>query len=321
MTATTSVAICSYNGSSYILEQLRSIELQSITPDEVIICDDASTDNTVEILTKYIKKTELPVQLIRNVEQLGSTKNFEKASSLCTSDIIFLSDQDDIWVSNKIEKFLRAFNQDAKVSYVFSNASLIDEKGGSIPGDLWKSVGFTKDMQMEYNNGNQLKLLLKRSFVTGGTMAFRKCLLIPILPFHYKWIHDYWITIFFALMQKKGVALNETLILYRQHPEQQIGLSLSFSDIFYKKIRKSNLNSLIEQLSGLKVLHRQFKLTNSNFGENLTLVKDKIEHLESRVNIISSSGYKKSALLIKEVMTQRYRKYTNGIYSIFTDIF
>ncbi|HEY9906733.1 MAG TPA: glycosyltransferase, partial [Thermosynechococcaceae cyanobacterium] len=106
-----SIALCTYNGAPYILEQLESIEQQTWLPDEVIICDDVSQDNTVELIQEYTERSKLPIQLFRNPENLGYGKNFCKAMSLTKGDIIFLADQDDVWYPFKIERFIKELEQ------------------------------------------------------------------------------------------------------------------------------------------------------------------------------------------------------------------
>ena len=92
-----SVALASYNGGNYLKEQLESIYAQSLLPNEVIVCDDCSTDNSIEILNAYKEKHCL--RYFINEKNLGFVKNFDKAISLCSGDYIALSDQDDVWRS------------------------------------------------------------------------------------------------------------------------------------------------------------------------------------------------------------------------------
>lgn len=97
----TSVALCTYNGEKYIKEQLDSILNQTKKVDEIIVCDDCSSDKTVEILNHYSSTNPGLFKIYINEQNLRSVKNFEKAITLCTGDIIFLSDQDDFWVNEK----------------------------------------------------------------------------------------------------------------------------------------------------------------------------------------------------------------------------
>ena len=92
-----SIAMTAFNGAKYINEQLNSFASQTRLPDEVVVCDDISSDDTFEILDNFARSAPFKMIVVRNNKNLGYTKNFEKALSLCSGDLIFLSDQDDIW--------------------------------------------------------------------------------------------------------------------------------------------------------------------------------------------------------------------------------
>src|SRR5687767_8613501 len=104
-----SVALCSYNGAAYIAEQLRSIAEQTLLPEELVICDDGSSDSTVAIIRAFASEAPFKVLLFQNEQKLGVARNFQKALSLCTGDIIAMSDQDDVWMPIKLEKLCGAF--------------------------------------------------------------------------------------------------------------------------------------------------------------------------------------------------------------------
>ena len=120
-----SVCLATYNGEKYIKEQLDSILPQLSANDEIIISDDNSTDDTINIIRSlnderikiYVNKTK------------GIVKNFENALNNASGDIIFLSDQDDVWKNDKVKKILSAFSSDNSLTLVFSNAEIIDENG------------------------------------------------------------------------------------------------------------------------------------------------------------------------------------------------
>ena len=113
-----SVALCTYNGEKFINEQLDSILNQSKKIDEIIICDDCSTDNTIGILNKYYEQYPNIFKIYINRVNLKSVKNFEKAILLSSGDFIFLSDQDDIWVHNKVEKYIQYFNENPTIDVI-----------------------------------------------------------------------------------------------------------------------------------------------------------------------------------------------------------
>jgi glycosyltransferase involved in cell wall biosynthesis len=219
-----SVAMCTYNGEKYIKEQLESILHQTMSIDEIVICDDGSKEKTIEIITQFQEKNPNKIFLYNNEENLGSTKNFEKAITLCSGDFIFLSDQDDIWKENKVEKVVQRFLANPSTEAVFSNGALINDKNERIKTlSLWDSVFFLEN-QLE-KPINLFKLISsKRNMVTGATLCIKKEIKEFILPFPdiKKYYHDEWIAIIIA-SRKKLDYLTDELISYRIHSKQQIG--------------------------------------------------------------------------------------------------
>ena len=111
-----SIAMTTYNGADYLLEQLESLRTQSLMADEVIIVDDCSTDNTVDLLNMYIQKYHLDNWiLIKNSSNIGWRKNFRKALQKTTGDVVFLCDQDDIWNKDKISLMVKEFHKSPSI--------------------------------------------------------------------------------------------------------------------------------------------------------------------------------------------------------------
>lgn len=123
-----SVLMATYNGERYIEKQLISILKQTVMADKVIICDDCSTDSTVNIIRTFIELNKLDCwELIVNEKNLGHYQTFIKLSSLASSEILFFSDQDDIWFDNKIEIMSKAILEDDQISMVFCRSNYIDD--------------------------------------------------------------------------------------------------------------------------------------------------------------------------------------------------
>lgn len=141
-----SVAMTTYNGSKYIQEQLESIKDQTLMTDEVIICDDGSTDNTVSIVREFIKKNRLKDWLVEvNDPNVGWKKNFFKAISKTTGDIVFFSDQDDVWKRDKIETMAKLMSEKG-MACLYANKDFIDEKGKPLQGRQEKA-SFTNSLK------------------------------------------------------------------------------------------------------------------------------------------------------------------------------
>ena len=221
---TLSIALCTYNGSKFLREQLQSLANQTLLPFEVVITDDCSTDNTISIIQEFAKV--LNIKIFANDFPLKVTKNFEKAVSLCSGDIILMCDQDDIWHPDKLAKISQYFQDNPNQLAVFSDADLVDEKGESLYKNFWSVVRFHKFQIQQFKEGNVVELLLAGNRTAGCMMSFRKELIEKIVPFptHIPlMIHDNWITIVAAMMDSFGL-IDEKLISYRQHSLQQIGI-------------------------------------------------------------------------------------------------
>ena len=125
-----SVVIASYNGGQFIHEQLVSIAAQSVPPHEIIICDDCSTDATSSIVAEFsAQNPDISVIFSVNPSPLGIDKNFEHAISLASGDIIFLCDQDDVWLPDRIKVMSAPFaNSSASQIATFCDSRIVDEQ-------------------------------------------------------------------------------------------------------------------------------------------------------------------------------------------------
>ena len=217
-----SVALCSYNGEKYIHQQIDSILSQTHKPSEIVVCDDGSTDRTPEILTEYQKQYPEIFRIHFNEINLRSVKNFEKAISLCSKEIIFLSDQDDIWAENKAEKIVSFLDNHPEIDVVATNGFCIDENGAVHEKySLWDAPVFLRE---KGKNIDYFEIILHCNIATGASMAFRAALKPEIMPFPVlkDYHHDEWIALNTA---RKGrfEFLNDKLFYYRTHQEQQVG--------------------------------------------------------------------------------------------------
>lgn len=312
--------MCTYNGADYLQEQLGSIMGQTCLPDELVICDDESTDTTLDILDKFSKSVPFQVKIYANKKRLGSTKNFEKAINLCKGDIIFLSDQDDVWVPYKLESITKLFLKRPEVDYIFSDAIVADEKLFPLGYTMWEIVLFTKYQRRLFKKGCQLEILLKHNIVTGATMAIRQNLKDFILPIPEMWVHDEWIALVASAMERKGDFVEDSLIKYRQHSTQLIGgkrLNLieqlekainTKSDFYYN--RTKNFKNLLKYL-----------LLNSSSKRTIKLFEDKIIHLQARSWIHNHSRWKRFGKIVGEFISGRYHRFSNGWKSIIKDSF
>ena len=219
-----SASLLTYNGAAYIKKQLDSILSQTQKIDELVICDDGSTDDTIAIIQTYQNKYPGVIHLYQNEVQLGSTKNMEKCLGLAKGEIVFLADQDDIWLPHKAATICAYFETHPNVDAVFSNAVLINKKDEIIQDmALWDIIGFPHaTLPTDFN----LFEFLYRvdNIVTGAGLAIKNVppLLTQPFPTVQGLLHDGWIALYYA-SQGKLAYCSEALFKYRIHAAQQMG--------------------------------------------------------------------------------------------------
>lgn len=220
-----SVAMCTRNGASFVGEQLRSILEGRILPDEIIISDDASTDNTIQIIQEELSSAPSGVEwrLIRNEWPLGVTKNFEQAVQACSGDLIALSDQDDVWVSDRLSSVISVFATHPRLLLLHSDAILVDANRRPLDSLLSQSHLISDAERSEIASGREFNVLIRRRIVTGATVVFRRSLLDTAAPFPTNWVHDEWLGIIAAGLDGADY-LPQPLIEYRQHGMNEVGV-------------------------------------------------------------------------------------------------
>lgn len=212
----TSVGVITYNMESYIRESLMSIISQKDLFDEIVICDDDSTDNTVNIVNELLESAGdgISYKIVKNPKNLGNKLNAMNCyCNECSGDIVIVADPDDIQLPDRFKKIIKEF-ENPNVCMVFSDANVFfdNEKEHVVP--LWKTLGFS------YNDVKEQKSyyerITKAFTVSGCTMAFKrdfvaKCFKVPENCSWDMWLG--WMAPFYGDV----IALEEKLVLYRQH--------------------------------------------------------------------------------------------------------
>ena len=313
-----SVAMTTYNGASFLKEQLDSMFAQSRLPDELIVCDDQSTDTTSELLQDYAARAPFPMKVIINEERLGSTKNFEKAIGLCSGDLIFLSDQDDAWMPAKVATMEARFDAEPDVGLIFTNGGLIDKKGSPLSRDLWDAFRFGPQRRAMLGGAARYDLLLSRSFITGATMAFRsqfKSLCLPIPDGLKTFVHDRWIAILIASVARIAF-VDEKLIAYRVHPLQQLGVGKTFRPLNYVMPYRFSCDRV-----ALAKLRERLEANRawSPKPEFLGALDVRLRHSSARA-ALPRNPFRRLGPVIEEYRSGRYRYYGGGLLNALKDI-
>ena len=331
-----SIAMCTYNGAQYLREQLESISDQGRLPDDMVICDDRSDDGTTHIIEKFAAAAPFPVRVFHNDGRLGSTKNFERAISLCTADIIALCDQDDVWRPDKLAQMEAAFRAEPQTGLVFSDAEVVDEQLHPLGYRLWERSKLDATKQRLLREGQAFELLLDSNFVTGATMAFRstfKELVLPIprLPVAPKipvLIHDGWIALLIAAVAR-FCPLADPLVKYRQHPKQQVGFRPAADLIdpaapaedaqWRSTMQRTSID--LRRLRQLLVLRERLSAMSTHFHytEPVARFMEKAAHWHVRASIPERRLHRVPSVL-KELLSCRYHRYSNGLRSAAKDL-
>jgi hypothetical protein len=228
MPATISVALCTYNGVRFVGEQLDSILDQRRAPDELIVSDDGSSDDTVAVVERTVAAAQAKGKTLRyiarvNDQPLGVTKNFERTVTACTGTLVALSDQDDVWHRDRLERLVGEFEEDPSLLLLHTDALLVDEHGAPLGMTLFAALEITAAESALELSGGGFDALLRRNLATGATVVFRRELLERALPFPEEWVHDEWLAIIAAATGRITV-VPEPTIDYRQHGANQIGV-------------------------------------------------------------------------------------------------
>ncbi|WP_121357017.1 glycosyltransferase family 2 protein [Flavisolibacter nicotianae] len=278
-----SIVLCTCNGAAYLQEQLDSFLLQTILPDELVVCDDMSTDNTMAILQEFQSRAPFHVIIRQNPVRFGPRENFQQAVTMANGDIIFLSDQDDIWTERKIAAYLALFSTEPDALLVFSNGELMDENGQSLHGTLWDKWGFDeKTREAWQSNGTAFDHLLRNNNkVTGAAVAIRSTLREKAIPFCTQtahW-HDAWLALIAAGLNGLRF-INGSFIQYRVHPTQQVGLGDRLNPLKKELEKEGPAKARLRQLHFEKKISELFpekkEFDRMRIEQEINLLKEEI---------------------------------------------
>ena len=287
------ILLASYNGEKYIREQIHSLLNQTVQDFKLFISDDKSTDSTYYILQNYEQQYPDKIFVSQNKVNTGSAKyNFIKMMIEHKSDYIMLCDQDDVWLSDKIEKSInkikemeQLYGADTPI-LVHSDLRVVDENLNII------SESFMKLSKIDYKK-KSLNSLMVQNIITGCTAIYNRALadLIVSEP-EYMMMHDWWLALVAGAFGQIGT-IYESSIVYRQHIQNSVGAKneLSFSNIFsrlinYKRIVNS-LNSTYKQTKSFLALY------NDKFS------KEQQNLLSAYASILNQSKIKRLQILFK----------------------
>jgi glycosyltransferase involved in cell wall biosynthesis len=331
-----SVALSTYNGSRFLRQQLQSLEDQTLRPDELVVRDDASDDETRRILEEFAARASFRVELELGSRRLGSTPSFERVLERCTGDIIALCDQDDVWRSDKLEVIHRTFSERAAVGLVFTNAALIDGAGAPLRHNVWDVFPFDANGRWMLRR-NVLAFMLTRFSAPGCTIAYRAEHQPVVLPFppilrsqdppmH----HDRWILTMVAAVADV-LPLQDCLVSYRLHADQQIGLGRFFDarstgsrrwNVYRARLKWGDMVRELGQILATVPIVRQCLVEQRpvpSAAQAVVLLDEFVEHLEFRRRLPHARP-RRAFAVGRAWVRGDYHRYANGMWSAVADV-
>jgi glycosyltransferase involved in cell wall biosynthesis len=243
-----SIVLCTCNGSQFLEEQLNSFLQQTILPDEIIICDDASQDDTLDIIKRWKEQVSFAVYVVKNPVRLGICNNFENGIRKAQGPYIFLSDQDDVWLPNKIEaslakmkKLEQRYGSDRPL-LVHSDLTVVDSSLQVLHDSMFQS-----QHMIPFEGDEAWRRLLVQNFVTGCTILINRKAAKEVLPFpKHIVMHDWWLATVVAIMGHIGFVAAPT-IYYRQHGKNSVGSKAYYSLFNMQRLLSSSKPAAVVQ--------------------------------------------------------------------------
>src|SRR5215216_4468626 len=326
MHAKFSVAMCTYNGTRFVAEQLASIAAQTRPPDELVVCDDRSTDATLECIREFARSAPFPVRLFENEKNIGSTKNFERAIELCEGDFIAVADQDDVWLPEKLRR-LEEMLANESTGLAFTNGDVVDEDLRPLGERVWQRIRFGEEEQRLFRAGLAFAVLLDHNVVTGAAMALKARFKKLILPFPNDLthdgipvLHDWWTALLIAAASEVSF-VPESLFKYRQHSSQQMGV-MSERDEHASSFRAAaqRRNTFSAELHYVRAIRERLS-TVTGFAVRANVLSDleaRLTHLETRAGMPERRS-RRIGPVLRELLARRYHLYSNGLASAAKD--
>jgi glycosyltransferase involved in cell wall biosynthesis len=292
--------------------------LQTEAPSELVICDDCSSDSSVEIIQEFQKKAPFDVYIYENNENLGFTKNFEKVLSLCSGSIIFLSDQDDVWSPNKISSVSRVFKESPEAMAVIHSGYLSNQE--------LESFGVDKLSQIIRGYGSD------KAFVTGALSAFRKELIEFALPFPPNLVsHDGYLHYLANLMGKRIVKKDilQTIRRHDNNTSEWVVNSLNKInrfDAFNAQFRSPIAENYNDRLEINQAAQRVFSqkemrsnLSIKSYNKAVNFLKKEQTSIGKRNSLVRENFFSRKIFAVSMMIMGNY-KFFNGYKSFIRDL-
>jgi glycosyltransferase involved in cell wall biosynthesis len=321
-----SVALCTCNGSSFIVEQVESICRQTLAAAEIVLRDDASDDDTVARARDAWERcrAERPeatpeLRIAVHPRRLGVRGNFASALADCAGDLIALSDQDDRWAPDRLARLVARMDAQPSCLLLHGNARMVDEDGHWLGNTLFDALAISGSELHLISNGRAFEVLLDRNLVTGATTIFRRSLLAVALPIPAHWLHDEWLGVVAAALGGVDVE-KEPLLDYRQHGANQIGARREGLIDAYRRAIEPRGDWHARRLMRAQELQLRLETMSAAVpGPVIEAVREKVAHHRARA-ALPEDRVRRPIPILREWNTGRYRRFGRGLRGVIKDL-
>ena len=319
-----SVALCTCNGARFIAEQIDSICRQTLPAAEIVLRDDASDDDTVARAREVWERCrgERPegtpeLRIAVHAKRLGVAKNFASALADCREELIALSDQDDRWHPDRLERLVARMGAQPATVLLHGNARMIDAEGRWLGHTLFDALAVSESELRNVSQGRAFEVLLDRNLVTGAATIIRRSLLAAALPIPAHWLHDEWLGVVAAALGALDVE-KTPLLDYRQHGGNQIGA------------RREGLLDAMRRATGARGDWHRHRLLRAQELEArlrelsvsapaMEAVEEKVAHHRARA-AFPADRVRRPLPILREWSTGRYRRFGRGLRGVIKDL-
>lgn len=320
---TASVVLACRDGARFLEEQLASIRDQTQVPDELVVCDDGSTDDSRRVLADFARTSGLRTILLHFETSRGVKSAFRAAIEHAAGEIVFFCDQDDVWEPFKVERYTEAARREPELVLVASDSRVIEEGGRELCETIWGRLRVRPREVRLANAGQGFRVLLRHPFLPGHGMAVRRDALERMLPFPSEWNYDSWVQVLAAAIGPIKL-LEESLCRHRLHSRQSVGVARESLSRKARAGGESGHDSLLAQRDSMRILRRKIEEMAAEREAHevalVMLVDERIRLLEARAELRVAGRAGGARILVRELLAGRYHRVGRGWLAVARDL-
>ncbi len=324
-----SISLCTFNGARFLPEQLASLLAQTLKPDELVVCDDHSTDQSVEIIRQFAATAPFEVRLHIQEKNLGWAANRQDSYSRCRGEFVAVCDQDDVWDANKVEVMMQALEAPTLTLprstrggdrlLAFCDSRVVNESLEDLGYTTFQITAFDKSRQKLVQEGRSLEALMANIPLADATMVIRSSLLKWVLPIPPQWLPDAWMAIVAAATGGCAI-VPRALQSYRQHPRNLSGGQRMGFAQRYRRMRQPG-DYFLEQETRFSILRERLVSLGPTVVSEKTfeLIDRRIRFAAAR-RMMRQRPLTRPFLILRELARGNYHQLGTGFRTLAMDL-